>query len=82
MVYNKAIQEMKNLLTYKNTLFFGGCLMDFTGFYHETKSSYAYVVDIHTLYIRIRTRHEAASKIKLTVFDPPPLGPALRRRTF
>lgn len=44
--------------------------MDFTGFYHEMKSNYAYAVDIHTLHIRLRTGHGVVSRATLIICDP------------
>ncbi|MCL2216661.1 MAG: glycoside hydrolase family 13 protein [Defluviitaleaceae bacterium] len=43
--------------------------MDFTGFYHENKSRYAYAYDMQTLHIRLRTGLDAVEKINMAVFD-------------
>jgi len=44
--------------------------MDFKGFYHESKSRYAYATDLHTLQLRLRTGQDATDKVQVIVFDP------------
>lgn len=44
--------------------------MDFSGFYHQMKSNYAYAVGVNTLHIRIRTGKSAAERMTLIIFDP------------
>ena len=44
--------------------------MDFSKFYHETKSKYAYAVDLNTLHIRLQTGKDDIFKVELICFDP------------
>jgi len=44
--------------------------MNFSGFYHETKSRYAYAVGLHTLHLRLRTGRDTAKTVKVITFDP------------
>jgi len=43
--------------------------MDFTGFYHENKSKFAYAVDLQTLHVRLQVGSGAVSHVTLVAFD-------------